>query len=193
MGNFRDTPVIKFFQGITKLFIQVDGITVGQSRPNLGQNLSRETNRDNCNYEIKNSRIHKKKNPQDDEEFKDIGRFLLKRLNSKLGIAFIVWKYYIEPKNSITIDIRTDSPFGGNLVLHLDGIISYSLQNNEPKMTSVLLFFQGGKRITQDKKSVLCSNYCIEKDEWNDFSWESDTYDEWECDELPEIKSRIIL
>ena len=123
--------------------------------------------------------------PPTDEEFAEIGAYLLAKLNAVSDIPFRVEKSYVEPKSWITLEIcteRASSLFGQVALL---GPLTYVVRDSTPEIGITLLAFSQGKRMYQGDLSVLESEFQLSQDTWATFHWERDIYGEWECEDLP--------
>jgi hypothetical protein len=123
--------------------------------------------------------------PPTDEEFAEIGAYLLAKFNAVSDIQFRIAKSYVEPKCWITLEICAErvSPLFG--ALSFIGTLSYGVRRSIPKADILLLAFSQGKRIYQGELSVLESEFHLSQDTWATFHWERDIYGEWECEDLP--------
>lgn len=123
--------------------------------------------------------------PPTDEEFAEIGAYLLAKLNAVSDIPFRAVKSYIEPTRWITLEIRTErvSPLFG--AVSFFGPLTYLVPDSKPKTGITLLAFSQGRRIYQGELSVLQSEFQLSQDTWATFHWGRDIYGEWECENLP--------
>jgi len=122
-------------------------------------------------------------NPPDAEDFHKIGMLLSRELGSRIEGELEIIDEHIEPSSWVTNKIFIGNRnYGGTCYF---GVVSYSLREGGPSITSVLLKFNDGQRVTDGRKAVLASNFT--QSGWEEFAWEDDEFGEWECDHVSEI------
>lgn len=127
--------------------------------------------------------------PPSDEQFRDIADELFTSLCKQTGLDLIRRSTYIEPRSWITTKLRSHVIHGHVIDVVLQGVLSYSLREGPPSIQSVLLAFSKGRRLRVGRETILTSDFIADDTggHWEDFAWEPDFYDEWECEELPAL------
>lgn len=117
-------------------------------------------------------------------EFGEFGNLLVERLRSKFDLEIRRIEQHIEPSSWVTVKVFIGSRENYDATCYY-GVVSYSLRQTTPSITSVLLKFVGGQRVTQGRNSILVSTFT--ESGWEDYVWKDDEFGEWECDHVSEI------
>jgi hypothetical protein len=123
-------------------------------------------------------------NPPSLHEFGECGNLLVERLRGKFDLELRRVDEHIEPSSWVTVKIFIGRRENYDATCYY-GVVSYSLRQTTPSITSVLLKFVGGNRVTEGRDSILVSTFT--ESGWEDFIWKDDEFGEWECDHVSEI------
>jgi len=101
-------------------------------------------------------------------EFSEIGKLLVAELSSKLLIKAEIINEQIEPLSWVTnkVLVREREKHVGICYF---GVVSYSLRETIPSITSVLMMFNFGLRVKDGLKSILVSK--LTESKWETFVW----------------------